>query len=316
VKDTYVMQVSTDQPYEFNMDVSGKDLQEMSDFSLNVLKPRLESLPEVREVALAGLEEKEIIVHLQNDKLNELGIGQEDILHSIQQMNVNESIGEFESDKNDLSIRWNTNLETIEDIKDIQIQTSEGLKSITDIADVKEETTEQPQLAWKNGNSDFILVQIGRTVDATQIDMAEAVRVEVEKIEQEGLPGELKIKEIAAQADYVSNAIDGVKQQRNHGMTVGDAMVDAGKDRIRPIFMTTLTTVGGMIPLAFATGASSGYQSPLAVVIISGLLFSTFITLILIPSIYLVFEDIGRGLKRLFSRKRNKKIENPEEIRA
>ena len=146
--------------------------------------------------------------------------------------------------------------------------------------------------------------------------MAEAVRVEVEKIEQEGLPGELKIKEIAAQADYVSNAIDGVKQQRNHGMTVGDAMVDAGKDRIRPIFMTTLTTVGGMIPLAFATGASSGYQSPLAVVIISGLLFSTFITLILIPSIYLVFEDIGRGLKRLFSRKRNKKIENPEEIRA
>lgn len=127
VKDTYVMQVSTDQPYEFNMDVSGKNLQEMSDFSLNVLKPRLESLPEVREVALAGLEEKEIIVHLQNDKLNELGIGQESILHSVQQMNVNESIGEFESDKNDLSIRWNTSLETIEDIKDIQIQTSEGL---------------------------------------------------------------------------------------------------------------------------------------------------------------------------------------------
>src|SRR5699024_11461630 len=92
-----------------------------------VVKPRLESLPEVREVALAGLEEKEIIVHLQNDKLTELGIGQESILHSVQQMNVNESIGEFESDKNDLSIRWNTSLETIEDIKDIQIQTSEGL---------------------------------------------------------------------------------------------------------------------------------------------------------------------------------------------
>src|SRR5699024_2854792 len=110
--------------------------------------------------------------------------------------------------------------------------------------------------------------------------------------------------------------IDRVKQQRNQGINVDDAIVDAGKDRIRPIFMTTLTTVGGMIPLAFATGASSGYQSPLAVVIISGLLFSTFITLILIPSIYLVFEDIGRGLKRLFSRKRNKKIENPEEIRA
>ncbi|HLQ97730.1 MAG TPA: efflux RND transporter permease subunit [Candidatus Dormibacteraeota bacterium] len=241
VKDTYVMQVSTDQPYEFNMDVSGKDLQEMSDFSLNVLKPRLESLPEVREVALAGLEEKEIIVHLQNDKLNELGIGQEDILHSIQQMNVNESIGEFESDKNDLSIRWNTNLETIEDIKDIQIQTSEGLKSITDIADVKEETTEQPQLAWKNGNSDFILVQIGRTVDATQIDMAEAVRAEVEKIEQEGLPGNLKLEEIAAQADYVSNAIDGVSGNILIGGLIAIVVLMLFLRNTRATFIVTLS---------------------------------------------------------------------------
>src|SRR5699024_9730270 len=77
VEHTTVMQVSTENPYEFNIDVSGGSLQEMSDFSLNVLKPRLESLPEVREVALAGLEEKEIIIHLQNDKLNEFGIGQE-----------------------------------------------------------------------------------------------------------------------------------------------------------------------------------------------------------------------------------------------
>src|SRR5699024_4458587 len=209
VEHTTVMQVSTENPYEFNIDVSGGGLQEMSDFSLNVLKPRMESLPEVREVALAGLEEKEIIIHLQNDKLNEFGIGQEEVLHTIQQMNVNESIGEIESDHNDLSIRWNTTFETIEDIKDIQIQTAEGLKPLTDIADIKEETGEQAQIAWKNGTPDFILVQIGRTNDVTQIDMAEAVRAEVDKIEQEGLPGELRIEEIAAQADYVANAIDG-----------------------------------------------------------------------------------------------------------
>src|SRR5699024_4484412 len=109
---------------------------------------------------------------------------------------------------------------------------------------------------------------------------------------------------------------DRVKQQRNNGMNVDDSMVDAGKDRIRPIFMTTLTTVGGMIPLAFATGASSGYQSPLAVVIISGLLFSTFITLILIPSIYLTFDDIGYGLKRLFKRKKKEKVVAQEDMHA
>ncbi|MDY0409647.1 efflux RND transporter permease subunit [Paracerasibacillus soli] len=106
--------------------------------------------------------------------------------------------------------------------------------------------------------------------------------------------------------------IDRVKQLRAQGMHTNEAIVLAGKDRIRPIFMTTLTTVGGMIPLAFATGASSGYQSPLAVVIISGLLFSTCITLVLIPAIYLLFEHMESGLKKIFTRKKEKK-ELPQE---
>lgn len=50
--------------------------------------------------------------------------------------------------------------------------------------------------------------------------------------------------------------------------------------------MTTLTTVGAMLPLALATGMSADYQAPLATVIISGMLFATVITLVLVPSIY------------------------------
>lgn len=99
--------------------------------------------------------------------------------------------------------------------------------------------------------------------------------------------------------------IDRVRQLRNNGFAVNEALISAGKERIRPIFMTTLTTVGGMIPLALATGTSSDYQAPLAVVIVSGLLFSTFITLILIPIVYLLFEDVGRGFKRIFGRRKS-----------
>src|SRR5690606_16426349 len=95
-----------------------------------------------------------------------------------------------------------------------------------------------------------------------------------------------------------------IKQLRLKGDSVFDAVVAAGKDRIRPIFITTLMTVGGMIPLALATGSSSGYQAPLAIVIISGLLYSTLISLVLIPSIYLVFEDIKILLTKLFRKKK------------
>jgi len=83
--------------------------------------------------------------------------------------------------------------------------------------------------------------------------------------------------------------IDRTNQLRREGMSIEDALVEAGRNRIRPIFMTTLTTVGGMLPLALASGASGNYQAPLATVLISGLLFATFITLLLIPSVYRLF---------------------------
>ncbi|MBA4537130.1 efflux RND transporter permease subunit [Bacillus aquiflavi] len=83
--------------------------------------------------------------------------------------------------------------------------------------------------------------------------------------------------------------IDRSNQLRRAGYNIEEALVEAGKNRLRPIFMTTITTVGGMLPLALESGTSGNYQAPLAVVIISGLLFSTFITLLLIPSICRLF---------------------------
>lgn len=80
--------------------------------------------------------------------------------------------------------------------------------------------------------------------------------------------------------------IDRTNQLRKEGVAVVPALIQAGENRIRPIFMTTLTTIGGMLPLALATGMSADYQAPMAIVIISGLLFSTVITLVLIPAIY------------------------------
>lgn len=97
--------------------------------------------------------------------------------------------------------------------------------------------------------------------------------------------------------------IDRAKQMRNQGMDIREAIVEAGKDRIRPIFMTTFTALGGMIPLSLATDTAIGYQSPLAVVIMSGLLYSI---LIFIPSLYNLMESMGNGVKNLFKKLFNK----------
>lgn len=78
--------------------------------------------------------------------------------------------------------------------------------------------------------------------------------------------------------------------RRDHHMSLMDAVTTAGARRLRPILMTTLTTILGLLPLSFGVGEGGEAQAPLARVVIGGLMSSTLITLVLIPVIYAIFE--------------------------
>jgi len=80
------------------------------------------------------------------------------------------------------------------------------------------------------------------------------------------------------------------QMRRNENMPLEEAIRVSGSRRLRPILMTTLTTVLGLLPLSFGLGEGGETQAPLARVVIGGLLSSTLITLVLIPVIYSIFE--------------------------
>jgi HAE1 family hydrophobic/amphiphilic exporter-1 len=82
--------------------------------------------------------------------------------------------------------------------------------------------------------------------------------------------------------------------RRNAGMALTEAVMLAGRRRLRPILMTTLTTVLGLLPLSFGLGEGGEAQAPLARVVIGGLLSSTIITLVLVPVVYGVLERSAR----------------------
>jgi hydrophobic/amphiphilic exporter-1 (mainly G- bacteria), HAE1 family len=87
--------------------------------------------------------------------------------------------------------------------------------------------------------------------------------------------------------------------RREQGMPVRAAVIEAGRLRLRPILMTTTTTVLGLLPLSFAIGAGAELQAALARVVVGGLLASTLITLVLIPAIYvMVAERAARRAER------------------
>jgi HAE1 family hydrophobic/amphiphilic exporter-1 len=90
----------------------------------------------------------------------------------------------------------------------------------------------------------------------------------------------------------VNNAIllvDQAGQLTKRGMSVHDAVAEAGRRRLRPILMTTLTTVLALLPLAFGIGEGADAQAPLARAVVGGLTASTLITLVLIPVVYSLF---------------------------
>jgi len=80
---------------------------------------------------------------------------------------------------------------------------------------------------------------------------------------------------------------------RERGMSIVDSVVTAGKSRLRPILMTTFTTVLGMIPLAVGKGEGAEMWNSLGITVAWGLSISTLITLVLVPVIYSMFADFG-----------------------
>jgi HAE1 family hydrophobic/amphiphilic exporter-1 len=101
----------------------------------------------------------------------------------------------------------------------------------------------------------------------------------------------------------VNNAIiliDRINQLREGGMNKKEAIVLAGSQRIRPILMTSLTTILALLPLTIGIGESASLRAPMALAVIGGLVSSTVLTLVVIPCVYWVFDSFGN----LFTRRK------------
>ncbi|MBE9517289.1 MAG: efflux RND transporter permease subunit, partial [Bacteroidetes bacterium] len=92
--------------------------------------------------------------------------------------------------------------------------------------------------------------------------------------------------------------VDAINQFRKEGLKLREAIVSAGQRRIRPIIMTTLTTILALFPLTLGFGESASLRSPMAWAVIGGLITSTMLTLVVIPCIYMVFGQLGNRAKK------------------
>jgi HAE1 family hydrophobic/amphiphilic exporter-1 len=101
----------------------------------------------------------------------------------------------------------------------------------------------------------------------------------------------------------VKNAIllvDNANQHTREGMNLYDALLEAGSTRFRPIIMTTLAMIFGMLPLALNIHEGSGQNAPMAHAVIGGLISSTLLTLVVVPVVLTYIDSFGRWAARFF----------------
>ncbi len=98
--------------------------------------------------------------------------------------------------------------------------------------------------------------------------------------------------------------VEWINRVRPQHRTVLDAVRRSGADRFRPILLTSLTTFGGLMPLIFETSVQATFLIPMAISLGFGVLFATVISLILVPCIYLVLDDVDRFVRWVYNRPR------------
>ena len=96
--------------------------------------------------------------------------------------------------------------------------------------------------------------------------------------------------------------MDFVNKHRRAGHGLVASVLRAGSVRMRPVLITSLTTIGGLTPLAFFSTGQAKFLAPMAKALIFGMLSATVMTLVLVPVGFLLLMDIRRGLRRFFGR--------------
>ena len=108
--------------------------------------------------------------------------------------------------------------------------------------------------------------------------------------------------------------VDFTNLLRERGVGMYDAVVQAGKSRLRPVLMTSLTTVLGMLPMALGLGNGAELWQPMGITIIGGLTFSLILTLVAVPVLYYIF--MGRSEKAQARRKARAQRKYEEKMKA
>lgn len=296
------------QPYELFYDLYGAGKGELGKLAENKIKSRLESLSEVREVSLSGITQNEVVIELDNEKFAEDDINIQGFIDQFQKDNESNVIGELIEDDDKTNLRINSNLTNVDDIKNFKLMTQDGPKPLKDYASIEVEQEDTAATAWKNGEDDYVFMQIGRTSNYTELEMTEAVRAEVEEMKKEDMfPDDVKMEEMLAAADYVDEALNSIQKNILIGGILALIIMFAFLRNVRATLIVGIS-IPLSIMLTFSVMWLVGYSINMMTLLALGLGIGIIVdsSIVILESIYLKlqrglsnFEAVVEGTKEI-----------------
>lgn len=233
----------------------------------NTVVPQLENISGVASVEMRGGTREYIRVTLREEDMDQYGVTMTDVANAISTADFTVSAGEIGRGSTDISLQGGQSLDSYEDIPSIPISLASGdIIHVSDVADVELASEETSMISKYNGMENISMTSLIGLVMLVGIVVNNAIVL----------------------IDYTNILC------REEGFAVEDALIQAGRTRLRPILMTTLTTILGLFPTALGIGGNVEMMQSMSVVVIGGLSFSTLITLFLIPTVYLMAHQLGR----------------------
>src|SRR5690625_4960462 len=292
VENVSVAQAGATTAYEFILDISDGEMADMTAFAQNTLQPRLEKLPEVRDVMITGTEAQRIDLTFDEDALLEHDLTPTDVIKVIGEMNQTENLGESDTSP----LYWDTTFDDMEAITSLPLPTAAGAVTVEDIADVALVREENVADTWKNGSSDVLMVQIARTENTSQQQMTKAVRDEIDAIESDGLIQDMTLNEVIAHADCVDDAMGDVTKNIIIGAIIAIVVLLLFLRNVRATLIISVSIPTSILLTILAMGVLD-YSMNLLTLIGLGLGIGMMVdsSIVMLEAIYKKKEQIGRA---------------------
>lgn len=275
-------------PEEYKQDMNQiGDIQLQTPYGTSIPLKEVAELVEVKGPAEIDREDQRRQVKVTSDLIGrDLGSATEDIQERLEQIKIPSGYNI------EISGQYEDMMESFDDLKFALIL---SIFLVYMVMAIQFEAITYPLVIMFSLPATFIGIITGLLVTGRSLDVAAFIGI------------------IMLAGIVVNNAIvlvDYINILRRRGMERYDAILKAGPNRLRPILMTTLTTVLALIPLTLEIGEGAETQSAMATVVVFGLSFSTLVTLILVPVMYTYIDDFEEWIKNKYRNKSNKVTSN------